>query len=712
MSTKTANIVAFPTATVSPSLPGKSVALSIVVLTTQENDATIIRHIFNATGQPKARVASSTLDKLREVFKEAQGDIVIVRDNCLRKNARHLKRLYREIPVHTPILVLSDTINEQTIDEYLAEGARDVTSLEHPQHLRAVVAREFGNLHVHLELKRAQQLSDNYAHQVKRLTTQSSAGIADVRDGCIVGANRAWLNIFECADSGQLLNTPILDRVKKSERARMKQMIADRQNGEHRRAVVRIIGNSMSGKEIPLSLVVERIRVGGIPTIRITAQPDATGPTRATSGLDASTQMYDRNNFLERLEHHLMTPVQRGTRCLVYIRPDRFSGVQKMVGVLGSEAALTHIASVLRELAHPADLYGRLGGTVFTILLERGSVRDAEAWVRHFCDVLAERPFEYEGKSVRLTCSAGVCEANDPKLSIEMLLQEAHGACHIGRLGGGNGVQLSESSEKARNKRNLSNKEGDKIRLALRQNDFRLIRTPLIKLDDSDCKLRDAWVRMLDADGNDILPGDFMPIAERHGLMTMIDRWVIGASLTYSAKRNPDVIFVRLSQESILDENLPKWVERMLGESDARPSQICFQTTEAIASQSMKQTIWQAQKMIDMGFNFAIDQFGTTTDTMNILRHVPLQYVRIDAALLQRLARDRSIEKKVSEIVSTAKTHCIQTIGDRIEDATTMAAACKIGIEYAQGDYIRHEAIVLEDTQTICEPILPGMTAA
>ena len=712
MSTKTANVVAFPLPTVSPSMPGKSVALSIVVLTTQENDVTIIRHIFDGIGQPKTRVASSTLDKLREVFKEAHGDILIVRDTYLRKNARHVKRLYRKIPLHTPILVLSDIINEQTIDEYLAEGARDVMSLEHPQHLRAVVTREFGNLHVHRELKRAQQLSENYAQQVKRLTKISGAGIADVRDGCIVGANTSWLNIFECDDSGQLLNTPILDLVKKSEQARIKQVIADRQISERRRDVIKITGKSMNGKEIPLSLVIERIRVSGIPTIRITARPDITQPTRATSGLDASTQIYDRSNFLEKLEHQLATPLQRGTRSLVYIRPDRFSSVQNTVGVLGSEAALAHIASVLRDLTHPADLYGRLGGTVFGMLLERGSVRDAEAWVKHFCDVLAERPFEHKANTVVLTCSAGVCEVNNPDVSIEMLLQEAHGACHIGRLGGGNAVKLGESSEKARSNRNYSKKEGDKIRLALKQNGFRLIRTPLIKFDDSDCKLRDAMVRMIDDDGNDILPGDFMPIAERHGLMTMIDRWVIEASFTYSAKRKPDVIFVRLSQDSILDDSLPSWVERMLGASDAKPSQICFQTTEAIASQSMKQTIWQAQKMIDMGFNFAIDQFGTTTDTMNILHHVPLQYVRIDAALLQGLARDKRVEEKVSQIVSTARTHCIQTIGDRIEDATTMAAACKIGIEYAQGDYVRHDAIVLEDTQTVCEPILPRLTAA
>ena len=83
-----------------------------------------------------------------------------------------------------------------------------------------------------------------------------------------------------------------------------------------------------------------------------------------------------------------------------------------------------------------------------------------------------------------------------------------------------------------------------------------------------------------------------------------------------------------------------------------------------------------------------------------------MQFARIDAALMQGVARDRSVEREVAKIVNAAKEQDIQTIGNRIEDATTMAAACKIGIEYAQGDFVRHDPIVLEDTDTMCVPDL------
>ncbi|MCH7893307.1 MAG: GGDEF domain-containing protein [Proteobacteria bacterium] len=382
--------------------------------------------------------------------------------------------------------------------------------------------------------------------------------------------------------------------------------------------------------------------------------------------------------------------------------------MQESAGFLASEEVLAHLAGILGELAHPADLYGRFGGTVFTVLLERGCMRDVEAWLKHFCKMVADSPFDREGTAVELSCTAGVCQVADSTMTIAELLQEAHDACHQGRLRGGGEVCLSASTKATRNNQEHALKEANRIRSALRKNRFQLVRSPIVKLDGRSCKLRDTWVRMVAEDGGLMLPGEFMPIAESHKLMTMIDRWVIVASLTYCAKRAPDLVFVQLSQNSVVDDTLGQWLQSILEKPGANASQICFQTTEANASQFLKQTIKQAKGLIKMGFRFAVDQLGTTPDTMAILQNVPMQFARIDAALMQGVARDRSVERQVAIIVNAAKERGIQTIGNRIEDATTMAASCKIGIDYAQGDFVRHDPIVLEDTDTMCVPDLQG----
>ncbi len=107
-----------------------------------------------------------------------------------------------------------------------------------------------------------------------------------------------------------------------------------------------------------------------------------------------TTRVTDRENFIELLAKGLTRSPARGVRALALIRPDRFTAVQESVGFMASEEALVHIASVLTNLLHPADLCGRIGGTVFAVYIERGTMEDAEAWVRQVCRTLPECPFE------------------------------------------------------------------------------------------------------------------------------------------------------------------------------------------------------------------------------------------------------------------------------------------------------------------------------
>lgn len=708
MSAGRSNIVAFPAAAKISRRSRQNGSRSVIIVTDMQRDEAVIKYVLDDTGQPPTELLTSGIDALREFVEKAQADIVLIRDRVLRCDPGRLQRLLKQFSRRVPVLILCDEVDEDSTGRYVASGARDVISLDHPKHLRAVVNRECGVAQLGHALKRSQALSLHYKHQVKLLTKSSAQGIAHVRDGSIVGANPAWTELFRCKHGRQLLNTPILDLIRVSQRASVSQLMLARQSGRRRGSVIQVIGECADGTAIPLTMHLERIRVDGQVTIRFTAWADSVASSESSAELDPSTQLYNRSCFIEKFEKQLSLPLAGGVRALAYIRPDRFSKVVDAVGMLESERVIAHLAGILRELAHPADLYGRLGGTVFAVLVSRGSMRDVEAWVEHLNTVIADRPFDHAGKAVQLSCTAGICEATESNLTIETVLREAHDACNHGRLRGAGKAHLSASSRMARKKLKNDSREVNRIQLAVRTNRLRLIRRPVIKLDDSYCKIRDALVRMIDENGKVVLPGQFIPVAERHNLMTMIDRWVIAASVTYCAKRQPDLIFIRLSQDSILDESLTDWVLSLVDASRAKPTQLCFQTTESIATQSLKQTIRQAKRLIKMGFRFAVDQLGTSSETMNILKYVPMQYARIDAALMQGLARDKSIQTEVAEYVSVAKKYGIHTVGECIEDAITLAAACTIGIEYAQGDYVLQEDIVLEDTHTLCMPILPA----
>jgi EAL domain-containing protein (putative c-di-GMP-specific phosphodiesterase class I) len=206
---------------------------------------------------------------------------------------------------------------------------------------------------------------------------------------------------------------------------------------------------------------------------------------------------------------------------------------------------------------------------------------------------------------------------------------------------------------------------------------------------------------MIDEDGNTILAGEFIPVAERAGLIKNIDRWVINASFAYCRKKMPTRVFVRLSADSIKDKTLPDWLEGHLNREAYDPSKVCFQIAEPAASQHLRQTKALAARLHRLGFRFAIDHVGGPEhDSTKLMRKMHIDYLKIDGSLMQGLHLNNELQEKVREISVLAGELGIKTIAERVEDANTIAILWQLGISFIQGNYIQMHELVLEDTHS------------
>jgi EAL domain-containing protein (putative c-di-GMP-specific phosphodiesterase class I) len=187
-----------------------------------------------------------------------------------------------------------------------------------------------------------------------------------------------------------------------------------------------------------------------------------------------------------------------------------------------------------------------------------------------------------------------------------------------------------------------------------------------------------------------------MAAAERNDLLKNIDRWVVGASLSFAAQRKPGCLFVRLSKETAKDATFLDWVDNHIRSSRAEPQRLCFQVTEEIASSYIPQVKNLAGALRQRGFRFALDAFGSGRDPQGLIDSVPLDFVKIDGALMQGLAADPQLQKRVRALVEAATKRLIQTIAERVEDANTMAVLWQIGVQYIQGYFVNEpEEVVL-----------------
>jgi EAL domain-containing protein (putative c-di-GMP-specific phosphodiesterase class I) len=170
--------------------------------------------------------------------------------------------------------------------------------------------------------------------------------------------------------------------------------------------------------------------------------------------------------------------------------------------------------------------------------------------------------------------------------------------------------------------------------------------------------------------------------------MKNIDRWVIGASMSFAANRKASCIFVRVSKDTILDKTVTTWLETQLKSLKIEAKRLCIQVTEDIATQYVVQTKEVAENLRKLGFRFAIEHFGTGRDPLKLLADVSMDFIKVDGSLMQGLSTNQLQQQRVKLLVEAAKRNGVETVAERVEDANTMAVLWQLGIEFIQGYFV------------------------
>ena len=692
---------------------GSSVGIPLIVVSRSDDHATTINSILRDSGHPVHCVRVNDLATLRDQLKSAPPDMVLVFDGESDLDFAAAAAAVALCTPPPPVLVVQGRVDEPGIAAAMEKGARDVVSLTHRDRLRAVAGRELHAHRLRLALEGVLSSARQYKQELRSLMTGASEAIADVHEGIIVAVNPAWAALLGAAGEEELIGQPFMDLFREADQATLKgALVACLKEKWQEDGVLPVVAYGKDESEVPLELRLKRVTVDGEPGVRVIVPGDRQ-PEQAPEDLleqavakDPSTGFYQRHYFLERLTGRMASQQEGGIRALAYIRPDHFARVQSDVGLLGTEALLMRLAELLRELMQPGDLYGRFGGTMFTVLLERGTMTDVQAWANQLRKAVANQVFEVETQSTSMSCTIGLCEVRPSDQNPEELLAEAELACRKGRDQGGNRVVLSDSTSVTERLRQTDSLWVARIRAALMQNRLRLVHQPVVGLHEEVQGVLDTRVRLIDEQGEPVLPADFIPAAERAHMMKNIDRWVIGASFSFCVARQPNLVFVRLSRDSILDDSLIEWLKARAQSTRLKPSQVCFQISEELVLQQLKHGKALAEKLRENGFLFAVDHLGTGRDSTQLLGHLPMQFVKVDGSLMQGLHRDKDLQKKVGDIAARARELKIKTIAERVENANTMAVLWQLGIAFVQGNFTQTHGVVLGGATS------PGQQAA
>ncbi len=679
-------------------------AVPMIVLTRHQDNVEAINSTLRNAGHAVRCNWIRELNDLGDALQQINAYMLIAFVGPDPADTAKVMSVCTQFGAEVPVLIAREQVDEEIIAAAMQQGARDVVTLKNSVRLQAVVKRELDAHRQARTLNATVNAAREYREQLKSFMAGSADAIAHVQEGIVVDANPAWLDLYGLPSSDALVGTPLMDSFDPEAHAAIKGALVACMQGKWLNHSLRAAALLSDGSSVPLEIELSKTEFDGEPAVRLcVAASKSTGNVSTLDQnlnealeRDAATGALQRKFFLEQLTQALAQPIKAGIRQLVSVEADKLAAICDDIGPLGVEEFVAQFAGLIDETRQPADLFGRFGDGAFMLLMERGTPRDIEVWAKNLVRKVGAQVFRIGDKQISCTCSVGI-GAIDPRTpDIAASIIDAITARRNAQQAGGSRIQVIDHQDEDTRQQAADEIWVRHIKAALMENRFRLMQQPIASLLGEDRGMFDVLVRMLDESGQELLPSEFMAAAERNDLMKNIDRWIIGASMTFCASRPVKQLFVRLSKDSVRDKSLLQWLSNQLKATRVDPQRIAFQVSEQVATEYLADTTDLATGLRKSGFQFALEHFGTGRDPARLISHLPLDYIKVDGTLMQGLAVDQNLQQRVRELVDHAKGKKVSTIAERVEDANTMAVLWQLGIEFIQGYFVNEpEQVVM-----------------
>jgi diguanylate cyclase (GGDEF)-like protein/PAS domain S-box-containing protein len=389
---------------------------------------------------------------------------------------------------------------------------------------------------------------------------------------------------------------------------------------------------------------------------------------------DWLTDLYNRRRLVPELDACLSTAARYGhTGAVLVLDVDNFKLINDSEGHDAGDRMLKAVAAVLASRTRATDIVARLGGDEFAIVLPEATEEEALKVASDVCSLLRERV------SRPIKVSVGISLFTpEQQITSDDALAAADTALYEAKQHGGDQAHVFSGHAGA-----VTWVEG--IRVALAEDRFVLYGQPIIDLRSGVVAYHELLIRMLSEEGEIIAPGEFLPAAERFGLIGEIDRWVTEHALRLAI--DGERVAINLAGPTIGDERVLSLVREALADG-LNPANVIFEITETAAMSNFEKAESFAQTLNEIGCNVALDDFGTGFGSFTYLKHLNARYLKIDLEFVRDLVSNDTDQKVVQSIVDIARSLDKKTIAEGVEDAATLTALKHRGVDFAQGFYL------------------------
>jgi EAL domain-containing protein (putative c-di-GMP-specific phosphodiesterase class I) len=346
----------------------------------------------------------------------------------------------------------------------------------------------------------------------------------------------------------------------------------------------------------------------------------------------------------------------------------------------------------LQEVVGETGLCARFSDHDFAVLRTESSPRESAEIAESIRAAFEGFIVEAGGRSVNITVSIGGVQIGEKIASLQQVLGKASQAANSCANLGGNRVEIFDPSARDRAETERIAAWVQRIRDALAGDGFQLYYQPIIGMHGQAGETYEALLRMKGANGEVVPPLSFLSIAEEHGLLDDIDRWVVTRAIEVLAERKnagkDTTLFVKVTPNSLMEGGLGTWIVTQLKNFNAPGDKLVLEIQEPKVFTNLRAT-QELQKAIQPhGCALALEQFGSGLNSFQLLSHVDPTFLKIDRAFMTDLAKNPENQKKLRAITEEAHRGNKEVITEFVQDAASMSALFSIGVDYVEGHFL------------------------
>jgi len=596
-----------------------------------------------------------------------------------------------------PVIALADTVDAASLVQDLLAGARAVALRGHNEHVLSVLRSQWADLEARRSRRRLEAQLRETERRADALISSSRDPIAYIHEGMHIRANEAYLEMFGFDSFEDVEGLSLLDLVSPQYVNDFKAVLKQLGKGEAPPPRFELEARSMEGETFPAMLEFATASYEGESCVQVVFRrrgdfdPELAREVEDLRQRDMVTGLLNRSTFLHALEDAVGKAAKgEGTYALLLVEPDHY---QRLLQDIGLDSADDFIAALAARLAESLDTdttAARFGERTFAVLVKGNHARTA-ALSDRLRAAFASHVINVGQLSASVTASIGGVQIGEKIASIGQVLTRASQSLQTATELGGNRSEIFDPGAVDRAEEQRIQDWIRRVQHSLEHGGFVLHYQPVVSLQGEPGELYETLLRM-ENDGELITPSSFLPIAEEHGLMHAIDRWVVQRAIEVIGTRlragNDTRLLVKVSPASFSDERLLKLIEEQLAINDVPGDHLWLESPEAKVFTHLRQAQEFLAGASALGCRVGLEKFGSGLDSFQLLTHFKPAFLKVDSSFTEDAGKMSENQQKIRDISERAREDGILTIAEYVQDAATMSFLFTSGVDYVQGFFL------------------------